>query len=316
MLADKALLIYVNISQWTGRKLDRKATATVAQAHSTNAEAGNYTKKLLPGSKELDRVSAQAGRIRKFFYERTLPWFSDGARIIKGDAYMEFMNEFRKMKSEYDAAVSDFISVYPSLQVQSRFNLGNLYDSAEYPDATQLQKKFQCAVKVMPLPDVSDFRIDVEESEKRQFIETMESVQREAMQDCWNRLYDVVKTAAEKLATPDARFKNSLLDNVIDLCQLLPKLNVTDDPQLEAKRLEVESLISKMSPDVLRDNVNERQDAAAKLNEITKAMGAFMGAPNDTDLINSKVVTARLNGARFEDDPAANLASGIIITGE
>lgn len=277
MLASKALLIYVHISRWTGRKLDRTATNTVARAHDTESTAGNYTKKLLPGSRELARVEQIAGQIRKYFHTETHPWFSDGARIIKGSTYFEFVKQFNRMKADYEKAVDEFLRVYPFLQQHAQTSLGSLYSAAEYPDITSLKFKFKCEVKLCPLPDASDFRIDVTEEEKRAYLETMESVSTKAMKECWSQLFDVVQNAAQRLSDPSAIFKAALLDNITKTCGVLSRLNINDDPTFEAKRVEVEKLASKLSADVLRDNASERSDAAKKLSDITKSMGAFMG---------------------------------------
>lgn len=282
MLSNKALLVHVSISQWTGRKKDGRASETVNKVHATKTEAGNYTKKLLPGSKELARVNQLAKHIREYFYQETLPWFSDGARIIKAESYTQFMKKYGRMKQDFDSAVEDFLKVYPFLQDHAKNSLGSLYSPEDYPDVTRLGRKFQCDVQVMPLPDAKDFRVDIGDAEMKKFVKRIEAVQKDAMADCWARLFEVVQKAADTLAKPDAIFKNSLLENVSEICQLLPRLNVTDDPKLEKKRMDVESLISKLSPDVLRDNATERQDAASKLAEITKSMGAFMGARKES----------------------------------
>jgi len=277
MLANKALLVHVSISQWTGRKFDGRATRTVSKSHNTSSEAGNYTKKLLPGSQELAAVALKAKHIREYVYRETLPWFSDGARIIKAESFTRFIKTFGKMKDDYDKAVDDFLKVYPFLKEHAQNSLGSLYSPEDYPDVFRLSRKFNCDVNIMPLPDVKDFRTEISDAEKRKFIKKMEQVQQDAMQDCWNRLYEVLNTAVEKLAKPDAIFKNSLLENVSEICTLLPRLNITDDPKLEAKRKQVEGLIAKMSPDVLRDNPTERQDAASELAKVMKSMGPFMG---------------------------------------
>lgn len=276
-LSDKALLIYLSINQWSGRKLDKKATATVAHAHSTESEAGNYTKKLLPNAKELDRVNSIAGRIREYFYSQSLPWLSDGGRIIANSNFVSFTAEFRKMKSEFEQAVDQFLSEYPQLMAHAQKSLGGLYDPAEYPDLFQLRKKFKCEINFLPLPSAKDFRIQLSDFERKQFESKMKEVEATAMRDCWGRLFDVVENAANKLSDPKAKFRDSLIENISELCQLLPRLNVTDDPQLELQRQKVESLVKTMKPDQLRGNAIERQDAAAKLAEITKTMGAFMG---------------------------------------
>ena len=81
-LSNKALLVYLSISQWTGRRTDQTATASVETAFGTDRKVGNYSKNLLPGAKELELIKSQAHAIRRFYYENTLPWMTDGSRIL------------------------------------------------------------------------------------------------------------------------------------------------------------------------------------------------------------------------------------------
>lgn len=278
MLSNKAMLVYLSISQWTGRKLDKRATGSVETSFQTTGKVGNYTKKLLPGARELEAIGAQASAIRKFFYEMTLPWMSDGSRIISSKAYMDFTAEFRARKASFDATVEAFLAVYPNLRVEAQSKLGDLFNDYDYPTEARLRTAFQCNVSFLPLPEVSDFRTEVSDDEKQAFLASMREVEANATREVWTRLHAVVSKAVEKLSAPDAIFRDSLVANIQDLCALLPKLNVTDDPDLEAARLQVEALANAINPDLCRDNATERQDAAAKLKAISDSMGAFMGS--------------------------------------
>ncbi len=320
MLNQKALIVYVSVSEWGARKKSKDANATVQKTHATKSNATNTTKRLLPDAPELQKVNRLAGSIRDWFRDSTLPWFRDGARLLKAQAFMEFSNEFRKRKAEFESAVNDLVAVYPQRQAEAQAALGSLYNSGDYPTAEDLLFSFACAVDFMPIPE-ADFRIELGAAEKRALVEATEARIKasvgEAMQDAWKRLYDVVKTAADRLAAPGARFQDSLLQNVLEMTALLPKLNVTDDPELETARAEIEKTVARMSPDVLRDNATERQDAASKLSEIMNSMGAFMGAPapsvDQSQKDTARLIQARLGGAKFEGSPGANLGDGIII---
>lgn len=276
-LGTKTLLISLAISQWSGRKFDQNANETVKKAHKTKGEAGNFSKRLLPGAEELAEVHRQATQIRKFFYEQTLPWFNDGVRIMKSENYLPFLKKFNKMQNQYEKACIQFIRVYPKLQKLAKSSLGTLYLKDEYPDIDELKKKFNCETKIQPLATEKDFRVDISESEKKKYVRNVKSAERIAMQDCWKRTYEVVNNAATKLASKDKIFRDSLIDNIKEMCDLLPSLNITDDPKLESKRLQVKKLVESLKPDDLRENKKDRKDAAAKLKEISKSMGAFMG---------------------------------------
>ena len=275
-ISNKALLVSLNISQWVGRKLDRKATDTVEKTHTTEARVGNYTKKLLPGAEELDAIQRNAGNIRVFFYEQTLPWCADGSRIISSKNYMDFVAEFRNKKSQFDKAVDTFILQYPRLQEEAKKKLGDLYCETEYPTVEYLTEAFNCDITFMPLPDVGDFRVELSEQEKKTFIDSMVKVERDAMKECWNRMHDVVSKAALKLNDPDAIIRESLIQNIQEMCQLMPKLNVTDDPQLEAMRQDVEKVANTISTQAVREFGTARHEAADKLMAITSKMAGFM----------------------------------------
>jgi len=276
-LSSRALLVHINISQWTGRKADAKATATVVKTHKTTVEAVSTTKKLLPGAVELEAVATCATQIRKYFYEQTLPWMSDGSRIISAKNHLAFAAEVRKMTAEFESHVKDFCAAYPTLQAAAQKQLGSLYSPSEYPSPAEIRNKFKAEVNYLPMPDVKDFRVEVSDAEKKAFVEKMKETEAEAMRSVWERVHTVVKTAADKLASVDSIFRDSLLENIRETCSLLPALNVSDDPKLEAARVELEKLLGSYSADSIRADKAVRKEATKKLKDITDKMGAFMG---------------------------------------
>lgn len=285
-LSQRALLVSVNISQWAGRRIDKRATETANLSHKASSTAGNYHKKLLPNAVELKEVSAIASKAREYFYTQTLPWMADGSRIISSKNYLPFVAEMRKIKADFDSAVKGFEAAYPRLKAEAVKQLGDLYDADEYPE--DIASKFKIETNYLPMPDVEDFRTEISDTEKREFLSKMREVEGAAMRDCWDRLHKVVKTAATKLAEPDAIFRDSLVENISEIVNLLPKLNITEDANLEKSRLEIEKLVAGLSPETLRVNSKERDKASKKLAEIESKMGAFMGVPKNESAKNKK----------------------------
>jgi hypothetical protein len=105
-------------------------------------------------------------------------------------------------------------------------------------------------------------------------------VQQEAMNDCWHRLYKHVEHIAEKLSDPKNIFRDSMVENARETCDLLTRLNVADDPNLEAMRQQVEAKLLGHHPDTLRNDPDVRQDAAEEARKIMDAMGAFFQPAN------------------------------------
>lgn len=278
MLKEKALIVSINISQWTGRKFDKRATSTVETTHLTRGKVGQYTKKLLPGAKELEEIQRQAGIIRSFFYTQTLPWFSDGSRILSSVNYLPFVHEFNRLKGEYQKTVDRFLTEYPRLRAEAQANLGDLFSDTDYPSEARLRELFNCQAHYMPIPDVADFRIDIGTAEQENFVKRIQEAESEAMRDCWARLHEVITTATEKLKDPTAIFRDTLIENITSICSLLPKLNFTGDAQLESIRQEVEKTVSGIEPQELRNSKLARSVAVQQLSEIESKMSAIMGA--------------------------------------
>lgn len=278
MLSDKALLITLTLSQWSGRRYDRVATNTVHSTHETAAQVGNYNKKLLPNAVELEKVHSMGGALRKFVTERTLPWLSDGTRIVSGAYYLEFIRELNSRKDELDRAVRTFISAYPKLQVEAQSKLGTLYCASDYPSQDELAKMFRCKVTVMPVPSSGDFRVELDQNEIDEFNSKMREVEANALKDAYSRLSEVISKATARLSDKDAKFKDSLIENVKDLVAIMPHLNIMGDNQLTALTTEVDQVIGKVDAEVMRNNLTDRETVANKLKAIEDKMSVFMGA--------------------------------------
>ena len=276
-LSSKALLVNLQIRQCAFRRLDKVATATVETTHVTGKKVGNYTKKLLPGAKELDEITRLATSMRAWFYQQTLPWFADGTRILKTNNYLEFTTTYRAKRTEYNTACDALYNAYPTLVQDARQRLGGLFYSEEYPNIADLKHAFGCELTFMPVPDSSDFRVELAEDEKQEFLARMREVETTAVKECWQRLHDVVEKAVVKLNEPDAVFRDTLIGNIEDTCALLTKLNVTDDSDIEDARLRVQTILMTVSADSVRSSPVTRRETADKLADIKSKMSVFMG---------------------------------------
>ena len=278
-LNDKALLVSLNIGGWAGRKLDKRVTKDVAVANGVASSVGRYNKSLLPGCSLLDDIHSKAGLIRTEFYDNTLPWSMEGTFILPTSNYLGFMTKFRRNKTDWMTLVNQFADEYPVFQMRAQQALGPLYCAGDYPTQESIASKFYMDINVMPMPS-ADFRVQLSADEvakiRLQVEEQVKSAQTAAMKDLWGRVYDKVKHIAEKCADPKAIFRDSMIDNARDLCELLPRLNFADDPQLEAMRHEIEAKLLK-NPDILRLHPEVRRDTAAEAKAIMDKMSAIMG---------------------------------------
>ena len=109
------VLIDLNISAWTGRKLDKKVSEEIDSAKGTKSRAGNYHKHLLAGTQKLEQVQKLVGTIRTWHYEQTTVWSDGGSRLLPMANFFDYKASLDSFKQQFEDAVEDFLQEYPQL---------------------------------------------------------------------------------------------------------------------------------------------------------------------------------------------------------
>ena len=277
----QAMLVNLNISCWTARKIDKRAANQVAAANNVQSNSGSYYKSLVEGG-ALEEIKGVATKARTLHYRYTLPWSDAGPRILSNVAYLEYIQEMGKLGQEFDAAVQKFLVEYPLLRQEAKRLLGNLFDQDDYPDLQQVADKFRFRTAVMPLPMGEDFRCDLGKEEveriRQEITASTTSAVQTAVADAYQRVAKVVGAYIDRLADEDTIFKNSLVENARDLADVLPALNITNDPALVALHQSLKDKLCAHEPDVLRHNKTVRREAyEAAVSMKADLMGFFGG---------------------------------------
>jgi hypothetical protein len=270
-LAQRALLTVLTIREWQGRRRDRKITADIAREHGAERHAGCYTKALVP-KQFLGTIAQVRSEARTLHYDLTLPWCNDGARILPVDLHLTFTEKFGCLRRSFEAAVEDFLAAYGDAKTAARATLGSLYREEDYPTAARLRRSFAFELAFEPLPTTRDWRIDLPESTiariEHEIEERQATAQRAAMADLYRRLAAPVARMAATLGTPDKIFRDSLVGNLREICDLLPHLNLARDPALAALVEDVDKSLAHCRPEQLRGDPLIRENAALQAAEL------------------------------------------------
>jgi hypothetical protein len=274
------MMVELNISCWTARKLDKKVSEEVDSAKNTKVKAGNYHKHLLAGNPHLDAVVKYAAKVRLWNTQQTIPWSDSGSRIVTMENLFNggYKRQLDDHKIEFDRLATNFINVYPTLISAAAFQLGDLFDRDEYPEVDTLQKKFKFSYSLIPIPTAGDFRIEIGEQAKAELVAQYEAAFNErlnnAMRDVWDRLYDCLSHMSERLASDDEGkrkvFHGTLLTNAQELITLLSRLNVTNDPKLEQARRDLQAALVNTDISSLKDSDYIRENVKSKVDDILK----------------------------------------------
>lgn len=283
-VSDRAVLVNLSISQWSASKSDKKVNREVSQAHGSAEEMGNYSKKLVAKA-EVKKYSDLASAIRQEFYKITLPWGDNGDRILTSKAYFDFSKKFRADQQKLETAWDEFCGVYPQLVRDAQRLLNGLFNPADYPDANAIRSKFAIKLDVKPVPEAQDFRVNLGDEEiarlKAQITADSAASVNRAMRDVWERMREVIAKISERCKLYDQQnpkahpLHDSTVENISDLLEIIPALNLTGDPQVEDFAREMREL-TRYTPQQLKETDYARNDIATRADEILDKMSAFI----------------------------------------
>jgi len=276
MLSGKAVLVRFAVSQWTARKFDKKATAEVEQNHGTHGEVGRFNKQLA-AKKYLAELTSNISAARAFNYAQTLPWLdADGIRILPVNNFNSYQEGMSALHAKHEAALDKFVQSYPDVVDEARYRLNGLFDPNDFPPVSEIKDRFAWKVTFSPVPDSGDFRVEVGADILKQMEEDMENRllanHTAAMLDLFERVRQQASHISERLSnytgTREGCFRDSLIENAIELAELLPRLNISGDKRLADIAKRIDNELCQYTPDVLRENDSARIDVAESAQKI------------------------------------------------
>ena len=280
MITERAMLAAVHISIWTAVKHDRKVSRDVADQHGAHQSVGRYNKQLLRGADKLDELRTLAGQIRQHFYKITLPWSDEGFRLLPSNFYFDLMERMREFEASFERGIESFLGVYPQYIDQVRPELNGLFREEDYPSAEKLRTKFGVKLEILPIPSGADFRVQMSAEEQARVSREIDANVRQSLargtEDLWNRLREVVSHMVDRLNEPESRFHASLVTNVFDLVEILPRLNVQGDEDLNRLAEQVKQRLCNYSAQDLKKHDLLRVTTAADAANIVAQMDGLL----------------------------------------
>ena len=274
-----ACICELNISVWTARKHDKTASREVKRDKGAYSDdAARVNKNLMAGMANLKKVTDFVASTRSNFYTMTLPWSDSGQRLIPMAQFFELKKWINTQEIEFNSIVSEFLQEYPTLISAQAFQLGALFNRNEYPSVDEIRHKFGFRVGFLPLPQAGDFRVDatteVINEMQAQYTSMLDTRIQQVNEDLWERLHSTIKHMADRMGvSADGKkniFRDSMVDNAVDLCDLLKRLNITNDQKLEKARASLESALLGVDATELRKE-GAREEMAIKLDSILGA---------------------------------------------
>jgi hypothetical protein len=285
-LSSRAILIDLTLRSWTAARRDSDASQTVAAAHGNRADMGSYRKMLVPKA-YIEPIRKLMQAAYQFHMDRTLPWLSSGARIIAAEGYPAYAAGMRKFESDLQPLVDSLVADWDSILAEAQSALNGLFKAAEYPSKGELRGKYSIGWNVVPVPDSRDFRVDLGVHElarvQRQLDEANQAALAAARSEIAARIRETVGHMAERLRAytvtaegVSGAFRDSLVENVRDLVNFIPSLNVMGDQGLSDLAARMNAELAAYDPQALRDSEDKRNEVAAAAESILGIMDSFI----------------------------------------
>ncbi len=282
-LSSSAILIDFSVSQWTGRKLDKRASEEVEVSNSASLGVANVHKRIMGKCSELDAIHKFVGNLRNSHYSMTLPWSDQGLRIVTTMGLEKYTKAMTEKQQQFEKLVDKFMQVYATRIGEAETTLGNLFERDDYPSLEMMQSKFGWRLNFIPIQESGDFRVDIgnEQAEvlKEQYTKYYDTQYTNAMKDLWDRLYKPLSRMSERLDYPEDAdrdtkkvFTKTLVSNVTEVLDLLKAFNVNDDRDMEMAHKKLRHALNGITPEALREDDHLRLDTKRSVDEVIKTL--------------------------------------------
>ena len=274
-----AMLVGLRITAWSGRLYDREASDHVAVHHDASASAGRYNKRLLPKA-AFAALTSTMSEARARHYANSLPWDDKGSRLLTVANYERYTGLMDGLRERVVRQRARFIEDYDHYVAQARLDLGKLFRIEEYPSKETLQDRFSISYRISPVPDADHFiaRLASDDTErvKRDIERHVEEQIHDAVGDLYRRLAEAVERVSERLNEDENGkplvFRDTMISNIRDLVDVVPRLNIFGDHRLASLCEDVKEKIACVGPDSLRPSKSFDPEARARVKRDADAL--------------------------------------------
>lgn len=277
-LAERAVLVRLKRSMFQPYAYDEGATASI-ELKTGIKNAGRFNKRLLLDCYDLKDTNAAFNDVYDYVNRNTVPWLDDGVRMLPSHLYFDFTQGVRELIAAAEGKARNLASKWDLHVARDMQRLGELANITDYP--SDIASKYSIALKFMPVPSTSDFRVQISESDKESLNSAIAEAEAGISKHLITEMLAPVRKAVEKLSIPIGQeksiFRDSLINNIMEQVQRAKKLNISGDPAITALVDEINAAISgyAQAQDRLREDVGARADAQAKLSDIMSKMSGL-----------------------------------------
>lgn len=286
-LASSCVLVSVESHVWNATVQDKQISDEVTAAKKASSDSGKFVKHLLAKNPEHKAVLNYRQTIYNWVQRSTYDW-AGSQRLLPVINLAKFHKEYADHEAEFSRLVDDFLDKYPAIVSNMAFVQGDMFDRNEYPDVSELKRKFSVDLIQSEVP-TGDFRCaiaqdlldDMSTHYNRQAKRMVEQILAKQSE----QLIDVMKSISyccEIETTVDGngeikvrrrKLYDSTLDRARELCDTFREFNLVSDPKLEDARASLAALLDGIEIEKLRNSDTQRVVIKEGIDDILSKFG-------------------------------------------
>jgi len=267
-------------------KTDKALSEELTKLKRVNEAGAVRVNKSLFTKESTDAYMKIYSEASKYFYRVTLPWDDKGYRLLSIDIFDEFSKKFKSFSNQYRKHVVEFIDKVAEHIESAKGVLGEAFDASDYTflsanggvDTDHLMAQFALDIEYDVVTSGDDLRAVLTEADREAVAAQIDEQALlkfgKAQAHIIQTLHDHVFAIHSRLCESENIFRDTLVTNLEDLVDLIPKMNIAGDPAIDALAAEAKARLCGWDPQELRENPVARKEVA---DEAKKILGNMEG---------------------------------------
>tara|TARA_R110000803_G_scaffold210841_1_gene284272 strand:- start:468 stop:1364 length:897 start_codon:yes stop_codon:yes gene_type:complete len=267
-LAERAILMSLEISAWSAKKTDKKVTAKAIGDAKAHRQSGEFRKRLIK-SDIYDQYRNLEGQARSYLDSVSFP-FLGKMKLVPLGMLDDVRAELRDFRIKAEKLRDEFIDSgdYARSVADAHNHLGSMFDPADYPDPEVVRARFKFTIGSMPIPPKGDWPHDLEKATRDDLVQELgeqyKIAHNEVVAKLLGRLGEQVAHMLTRLEGEEKHLKFTLVKSMRSLVGLMPIINISKDPELD-------TLIDNIRDELCQFEVTELRADPAKMKGTKKS---------------------------------------------
>jgi len=274
----KAMIVKLRMSRWGATKTDVILGQRVAKSQDAKIGTVKTIKLLMPEfNSAFHRLNNICRFARKEHNIMTFPGLSKGESILSGKMFIRYTTVLTGLQSEFYSAVNTFRDTYPEIKRMAPERMGKMYKETDFPAVNEIANYYTFDIDRIPMPTTDDWRMDDVSEEKLEEMkvdveEQLRIVYNNCHMEVYSRMAEILGRLSDQAKSykgghaPGGGLRQALFDDLAEISNVLPLLNMEDDPVINMIASRIKTDILPVEPEDIRKN-SDLRDQIAKLTD-------------------------------------------------